>query len=125
MSKKLIRQIDDLAQEFEARGELVNAAALDEIGNLLTAAEQEIPQDVSDLANLLMQYINIQPEEAIAASQELFAKYGCKDVSGAELEGELGFPTNISPVGMLPYKERREGPRPEDVPVGQAEWWTK
>lgn len=123
--RNLIKRIDELALEFEQRGELVQAAALDEISQLLETAEQEVPQEITDLANLLGQYVNIQPEEALAVAQELFAKYGNKDSSmvGSELEGELGFPTNISPVGMLPQKERREGPRPEDVPVGQAKWW--
>jgi hypothetical protein len=27
------------------------------------------------------------------------------------------------PIGLLPNKQDKQGPRPEDVPIGTPEWW--
>ena len=116
----LIKQLDNLAIEFESRGELTYASVLDEITNLLLTADQDIPSDVSNLADVLRAHLPIPPEEALSVAKELFSKYS---VGGDEVEGEIGFITNYFPAGGLPHKERRHGPRLEDVQPGKAEWW--
>lgn len=116
----LIKQLDNLATEFELRGELVYAAVLDEITGLLITADQDIPADISNLADVLRSHLSISPEEALAVAKELFSKYS----GGDEIEGEIGFITNYFPAGGLPHKERRKGPRSEDVHPGKAEWWS-
>jgi len=36
-----------------------------------------------------------------------------------DVEGFVGMP-----MGALPYKERRKGPRPQDVKPGRPDWWS-
>jgi len=118
----LIKQLDDLAIKFETQGELKYAAVLDEITSLLATAEQPIPTEISNLADVLRTYLPIPPEEALTIARDLFSKYSA---GGDEVDGDYGFTTDYFPAGALPHKERQRGPRPEDVPVGDAKWWEK
>lgn len=118
----LIKQLDELSVDFENNGEFEYSTIIDKVSSLLTTAEQDIPQNVSNFADILVQHFNINSEEALAISQELFDRYSNE---GSEIDGEWGFLTNFFPIGALPYKERREGPRKEDVAPGKAKWWQK
>lgn len=41
-----------------------------------------------------------------------------EDAEDEDVEGFTGFP-----MGALPQKERRQGPRPQDVKPGRPDWW--
>jgi hypothetical protein len=114
--------VDELAQKCEESGELLVAAELDTISMLVVTADKEISVGVSSLADDLQRHFpKMDTELALHTAKVLYAKNECReeeeeDVDAEEKEG-------IFPMSALPLKERRQGPRPEDVPIGTVEWW--
>lgn len=119
---QLIQQLDELSTDFENKGELEHSTIIDKVSSLLLTAEKELPKSISSFADILTQHFDVDSEEALAISQELFERYGNE---GSEINGDWGFLTNYFPMSALPYKERREGPRKEDISPGKVKWWQK
>lgn len=118
-AKKIIAMLDDLALRLESKGEFEVAAKLDTISQLVVTADKELPAKISFLAEDLKVYFpHLDTEEALHISKMLHEQYEKKEdeETGEEKEG-------IFPISALPFKYHREGPRPQDVPEGKAEWW--
>jgi len=123
-----ISQLDDLAAQFEDRGELKHASVIDEVSQLLVAVNTDLSPHVNKLTDFLCNVLKIDPEEAISLSADLVEKYGIKDIDllnmgDSEVDGDVGFPTDIFPTGALPNKERRQGPDPKLVNITNPNWW--
>lgn len=58
------------------------------------------------------------PIEVIDADDD--GETNMSDSEDDDIEGFTGFP-----MGALPQKERRQGPRPQDVKPGRPDWWAK
>lgn len=115
-SSKIVAMIDGLAQAAEQVGDIKTAARLDEISQLVVTAEEKGSPTVALLANDLRKYFpSLDAEQALHAAKKLHTEYG--EEEGEEKEG-------IFPTYTLPNKERRQGPRPEDVPIGTTEFWS-
>jgi hypothetical protein len=115
--------LDELAAASENRGEFEVASRLDAISMLVVTASQDIPAEVSTLADDLKRHFpKMDTEHALHIANSLYAEHDVADEDeqeeGEEKESEIRFPSSA-----LPNKERRQGPRPEDVPVGTVEWW--
>ena len=56
------------------------------------------------------------PIEVIDADDD--GEAAMEDAEDEDTEAFSGFP-----MGALPYKERKQGPRPQDVKPGRPDWW--
>ena len=111
-TSKIVSMIDGLAQAAEQVGDIKTAARLDIISQLVVTAEEKGSATVALLAADLRKYFpSLDAEQALIAAKKLHTEYG---EEGEEKEG-------IFPTYTLPNKERRQGPRPEDVPIGTTE----
>jgi hypothetical protein len=112
---KIVSMIDYLAKASEELGDLKTASKLDSISQLVLSAEEENSSLVNALAMDLRKYFpTMDVEQSLVLAKNLQQEYGTE---GEEKEGYF-------PLSALPHKFRREGPRPEDVPVGTTDWWS-
>lgn len=113
----IVSMIDYLAQASEQLGDIKTASKLDQISQLVLTAEEEGSAFVALLASDLRKHFPaMDTEKSLELAKQLQVEYGTQE-EGEEKEG-------IFPTYTLPNKERRQGPRPEDVPVGTTEWWS-
>ena len=114
-TSKIVSMIDGLAHAAEQIGDIKTAARLDIISQLVVTSEEKGSATVALLAADLRKYFpSLDAEQALHAAKKLHTEYG---EEGEEKEG-------IFPTYTLPNKERRQGPRPEDVPIGTPEFWS-
>jgi hypothetical protein len=129
-TKKIVSMMDELALRCEENGEFKTAVELDTISMLVVAASSEIPAGVSRLADDLQKHFpRMGIERALHTARTLYAAHDCseeepdEDAEAEEKEGGGTGAGGILPLNAYPGREKRQGPRPQDVPIGTPEWW--
>lgn len=111
MLKTALNLLDKLALSCENRGDHVIAYKIDRIANLLAGLAKD---PVVGLAAELQKFFpHLSEKEALHTAQKLYDELS---VNGDTKE-------SFFPIGNLANPHAKQGPRPEDVPVGTTEWW--